>query len=123
MIEGIGIDLVRLDRVRKIYRDHSHSLSHFLTSKELRILARLRKKDLPALIFAFKEAVFKALDYHWINWKEIELVPGKGTSWRVKLYGTLQKWAQHRKIKQVMVRGAVGSSHAFAYAMALRGKS
>ena len=68
-------------------------------------------------------AITEALEDANMSWKEIELLPGKDKSWRVSLSGALKKWAKQRQIKQVTVHGALGSQHAFAYAMALKGKS
>lgn len=123
MIEGVGIDLVHLERVRRFYNNHKDSLSRFLTPQELRAVAQSKKKSLLALFFALKEAVFKALDYHWMNWKEIEIIREGSRSWRVNLSGAIRKWARDRRIGQIIVDGSISSKHALACAMALKGKS
>ena len=80
MIFGIGVDLVDIDRVRKLLsKNESKFLSRCFTSDEITYAKKFSdpSKRL-AVRFAAKEAVMKSLGYGWrqIHWKDIEITGG-----------------------------------------------
>ncbi|MBS4192513.1 holo-ACP synthase [Bacillus sp. FJAT-49705] len=64
MISGIGIDIVELDRIKKIYERQEKFVERILTSKEkaeFKVLTKERKTEYLAGRFAAKEAFSKAM--------------------------------------------------------------
>ncbi|TCS78356.1 holo-ACP synthase [Tepidibacillus fermentans] len=81
MIFGIGVDLIELERIRKIVeRSELAFIKKILTSVEIEHLPRLPRRKIEYLAgrFAGKEAVAKALGTGIgknLNWKDIEILP------------------------------------------------
>lgn len=97
MIIGIGVDLVEVGRVRKIYEKFGEKFLNKIGIKE--------KKMFPeeiAGIFALKEAGYKALRpiKEFFNPKEIEIVKRKGGANLILYKGKLKKrWEKLGKPK------------------------
>jgi holo-[acyl-carrier protein] synthase len=78
MVEGLGVDVVEIDRVARIVdRWGEHFLGKIFTVREL-AYARARKNSLHhiAARFAVKEAVAKAVATGWrggFRWKDVEV--------------------------------------------------
>ena len=81
MIYGVGVDLVDIDRVRRLLKkNESKFLSRCFTNKEIEYSNKFSdpSKRLAAR-FAAKEAVMKSLGCGWrqIKWKDIEITGGE----------------------------------------------
>ncbi|MBU2573159.1 MAG: holo-ACP synthase [Elusimicrobia bacterium] len=71
-IAGIGIDIIEVARIRKIFGKHPASLKRFFTPEETRYCLKSRNKyERIAARFAAKEAVIKALDIKNLRLKDI----------------------------------------------------
>ena len=75
MIVGIGVDVVEIDRIRKIAERRKGFLSKIFVPEEIEY-CQSRRNPYPhfAARFAAKEAVFKALGTGWsrgLKWSEI----------------------------------------------------
>lgn len=79
MIVGVGVDLVKISRIRAAAeRWGDRFLTRVFTERE-QTYARRRREPAPHLAgrFAVKEAVFKALGVGWrlgVRWREVEVV-------------------------------------------------
>ena len=69
MIFGIGIDILRADRVAKVYAQYGERfLSHLLMPEELELFQRQKRPErFLAMRFAAKEAVVKAMGTGFAN--------------------------------------------------------
>ncbi len=96
MILGCGIDIVAVDRIRRLYERHGERfLRHLLTADE-RLAALSLTNPVPRLAgrFAAKEAVMKALGTGWtggVNFVQIEVVNTPVGAPGVRLSGTAQQ--------------------------------
>jgi len=107
MICGIGIDLVRIDRIRAIAeRWQARFLDRLYTEAERRYcLARPSPYASFAGRFAAKEAVLKALGTGWtdgISWHDIQVLNDRAGRPRATVSG---------RVKTLMKRAGVTSIH------------
>ncbi len=119
MIAGIGIDLVRIERIKKTIEkwgdsflnrvftknEQDYSYSHILPYQHL------------AGRFGVKEAFLKAIGTGWgggIRWTDIEVTRNKNGSPEIKVYGVLEKILSKKQVKDVLV----SISHERDYAIA-----
>ncbi len=73
MVKGIGIDIIEVERVKKIAEKNPKFLNRIFTSREVSYCLKKRNKyQHLAARFAAKEAFFKAIGKR-ISWKEVEL--------------------------------------------------
>ncbi len=73
MVKGIGIDIIEVERVKKITKKNPKFLDRIFTSREVSYCLKKRNKyQHLAARFAAKEAFFKAIGRR-INWKDVEL--------------------------------------------------
>jgi holo-[acyl-carrier protein] synthase len=92
MIVGIGIDMVRVDRVAGLLERRPERATTRLFSEEERTacLGRARPEECFAARFAAKEAFLKALGTGWargIGWREVEVSAGPGSRPYLRLSG------------------------------------
>ncbi len=108
MIVGIGIDIVDVERVKKIlerYRDRF--IPRVFTDAEARYAGRsVREAERFAGRFAVKEAVLKAFGTgksQGILWKDVETVRGAMGRPEVMLYGNAKKYMNKLNGKKIHV--------------------
>lgn len=74
MVEGIGIDIIEVHRVKKLAEKNPRFLERIFTDREIRYCAEKRNKyQHLAARFAAKEAFFKAIGKR-IGWRDVELI-------------------------------------------------
>ena len=108
MIVGIGVDLVDLERIRRmIERYEDRFLDRILTAGEKAYCARHRDRTPPvAARFAAKEAVLKALGTgldHGIRWCDVEVVRGTSGPPRIELHAAAAAHAKGMSIDHVHI--------------------
>jgi holo-[acyl-carrier protein] synthase len=105
-IEGIGVDIVDVKKLKKILKGKAGSkfISNTFTKREIECAKGGLNIYKLATSFAAKEAVFKALGTGWIEGKDVEVVRSReeGTP-SVALHGRIRKIAKKMKIKKVLV--------------------
>jgi holo-[acyl-carrier protein] synthase len=118
MIVGVGIDLVKIDRIDKAGKDHPGFLERVFTDREREYCTR---QKYPAQHFAgrfaAKEAVLKAIGTGWsagVKWTDIEVLHGEGGGPIVNLSGRVKDLIDLRGVKQVFL----SYSHDEGYAVA-----
>lgn len=73
MVKGIGIDIIEVERIKKIAEKNPSFLQRIFTPQEISYCLKKRNKyQHLAARFAAKEAFFKALGRR-ISWKDVEL--------------------------------------------------
>ncbi len=73
MVKGIGIDIIEVERIKKLAEKNPNFLERIFTSHEVSYCLKKRNKyQHLAARFAAKEAFFKAIGKK-ISWKEVEL--------------------------------------------------
>lgn len=108
MIEGFGVDIVEVKRIRAAVKKFgSRFLSRIFTEREL---AYCKRKGAPeqhlAARFAAKEAVYKAFGGDGRNpiaWTDVEIVNDRYGKPLVILKGTAKRLMVKRKVKKVVV--------------------
>jgi holo-[acyl-carrier protein] synthase len=123
-ILSVGVDLVELDRIRRVMADHGERfLVRIYTAAE-----RARYRDrLPELAvrFAAKEAVAKALGVglnhmssHGIGWQEVEVLPDPLGKPEVYLSGRAQALAAEKGLHTWAISLSHGRDQAIAFVVA-----
>lgn len=96
MIEGVGIDVIEVDRIKKVYEKYKDRfLKKVYTEKEINFCCNRKNMFLMlASRFAAKEAFMKALGRGFlggISWKEIEIEDPGFKKPHITLYGIAKK--------------------------------
>ena len=117
-----GIDIVRCDRIERVWKDHGeHFLNRIYTPAERdycldckTVAVRLSGR------FAAKEAVLKALGTGWrgeIRWTDIETLPDPLGRPVVALHGATAALAQRQGITRILMSISHTADHAVASAI------
>ena len=114
MIEGIGTDIIGLDKIGH-YSNKNYFVNLVFTKKEIGY-ARSKKDKVShfATTFAAKEAIFKALGTGWLNPKEIEIIRDKKGKPKAVLSGGLKRLLKESKI---MLSLSYSNEYAVAFAV------
>jgi holo-[acyl-carrier protein] synthase len=123
-IIGHGVDLVRIDRIEEMVRDHAERfLERCFTVGELGYcLGRKRQGEHLAARFAAKEAVLKAMGKglaDGMTWTEVEVVRSASGVPEVVLSGRAAVVAREMGIARVLVSLSHTDDHAMASAIAV----
>lgn len=123
MIEGSGIDLVEISRIKKAIEKWGEGfLGHVFTKGEIEYAQKRRFSfEHLAARFATKEAVLKAFgDGKWIDWKNIEIFNTATGGPGVKLHGYLEKIRKKRNISEIVVSMSHTKDYALANALLIK---
>jgi holo-[acyl-carrier protein] synthase len=117
MIVGIGIDLVKIDRIDKAGK-HEGFLERLFTDREREYCSRQKfPAQHYAARFAAKEALLKAIGTGWsagVKWTDMEVLHGEGGGPIVNLTGRVKDLIDLKGVKQVFL----SYSHDEGYAVA-----
>jgi holo-[acyl-carrier protein] synthase len=123
-IEGIGTDIVSVERIKDISLRNSRFLKRVFTERELAYCFK-RKDPYQCLAarFAAKEAVFKSMGtgLSGCRWTDVEVVRSGFSAPIVHLGGNAGKIAGGRGISKVMLSISHERGMAVAFALAVRG--
>lgn len=121
MIKGIGIDIVNIDRLRKIISIWEEKFEkRIFTPQEINCQKRRNGRVKPIQLggrFAAKEAVFKSLGVN-TSWQDVQILSTKEGKPYVILGGKIKKIAKEKGIKLVLVTISHDTSYAIAEAVA-----
>lgn len=125
MIQGVGIDLIELDRFKAaMKRQGAAFLEKLFTPAERRYCEdKWNRIAHYAARFAAKEAVLKALGTGWsggIRWTDVEVLRDGAGSVSVRLAGHAKKEASRRKIRRIHLNLTHAEKYAAAVAVAER---
>ena len=118
---AIGIDIIEVDRVRKVYQHHGDRfLKRVFTEAE--VLQCRGKANRLAGRFAAKEAISKALGtgLHGVAWREMEVVQLRSGRPTVTLHGNAKRRAQFLGISAFDVSIADLKDFSIAIAVAIQ---
>lgn len=95
MVVGVGIDIIEVERIRKVFRDRDEKfLSKIFTEKEL-AYCRQFSDPYPHLAarFSAKEALYKSIGFGVIHFAEIETLNETSGKPYIVLHGdTAKRW-------------------------------
>lgn len=121
---SVGVDIIELDRIRRVVERHGERfLARIYTPEEI---ARYRDY-LPELAarFAAKEAVSKALGVglnhisaHGVGWQEVEVLPDPLGKPVVRLTGRAQELADRQGLREWAISLSHGRDYALAFVVA-----
>lgn len=118
MIIGIGVDLVKIDRIDKAGKNHEGFLERLFTDREREYCSRQKfPAQHYAARFAAKEAVLKAIGTGWsagVKWTDMEILHGEGGGPIVNLTGRVKDLIDLKGVKQIFL----SYSHDGGYAVA-----
>lgn len=114
MIKGIGVDVVEIDRFRKIV-DKQFFIDQVLTENEKSILSNPDFKHIQiAIFFALKEAALKSLGiglYYGYYWRSVDT----SESSNLKLTGYVKEYAEKNDIQKMTSTYAHTKKHILAF--------
>ena len=107
MILGVGIDLVSIKRIERVYRRRPERFLRRIFTAAERDFLRERRFYMPAMAsrFAAKEAVLKAIGCGIgpAGLREVEVLAPPGKPPRVRLYGDAARLAEEHGITAVEI--------------------
>ncbi|HEA46809.1 MAG TPA: holo-[acyl-carrier-protein] synthase [bacterium] len=124
MIKGVGIDLVKIERIKKAINNNGKFLERVFTKKE--IIRGEKKKNryqFYGALFATKEAVMKALGTGWrkgVRWRDIQIIHNNDGKPEVRLVGKTKEIAKKLGINEVLVSMSHTKEYAVAQAIAIK---
>jgi holo-[acyl-carrier protein] synthase len=123
MIVGIGVDIIEVDRIRRIVsRQGQRFLRRVFTEKEIQYSRRYAHPDQRfATRFAAKEAVLKALGMGWqkgTSFLDVEIRTNKLGAPAVELHGHTLEISRRLGIKKIFISLSHTDSYAVAQAVA-----
>ena len=119
MIHGVGVDLVRVERVEAIWTRWGERFLRrlFTPAEQAYCLARPRPAEELAVRLAAKEAAFKALGPVWsdgVGWSDFEVENDTRGRPHLRLHGVAREWAEGRSLRV----GGISLSHEGGLALA-----
>jgi holo-[acyl-carrier protein] synthase len=121
MIVGIGVDLVKIDRINKAGRNHSGFLERVFTDREREYCGRQKfSAQHYAGRFAAKEAVLKAIGTGWsagVKWTDIEVLHGEGGGPIVNVSGRVKDLMDLKGVRQILLSYSHDEGYAVAQAV------
>jgi holo-[acyl-carrier protein] synthase len=118
-----GVDIVWVDRVARLVREHGAFQEQIFTDEELAYcLPRRRRYEHMAARFAAKEAVLKAFGSglaERMRWTDVEIVRGAAGRPSVRLHGRVAERAAERRLIDLDVSLSHTEGLAVAHAIAV----
>jgi holo-[acyl-carrier protein] synthase len=123
MVNGVGIDLVEIERFKAVMRRRGERfLEKLFTAGERKYCeGKMNRLAHYTARFAAKEAVLKALGTGWsggIHWTDIEVVHEGTGSVSARLIGLAAKVAKQKKIRKIHLNLTHTDKYASAVAVA-----
>jgi holo-[acyl-carrier-protein] synthase len=120
----MGIDIVEIDRVRRILVRRREFVERFFGPEEINYY-EIRNMNVSSIAggFAAKEAVAKALGtgFRSFRWSDIAILPNELGRPVVNLYGKAKEISRGLGIERILVSISHGRDYAVAHALALGG--
>jgi holo-[acyl-carrier protein] synthase len=123
---GIGIDIVEVNRIEQMAREHEGFLTRVYTGHEITYCTKKKNQFQHfAARFAAKESVLKALGVGWgrdIKWTDVEVVNDPLGRPRINAYGGVKKLMEQKGISEILVSLSHVSHYAVASAQLVKGR-
>jgi holo-[acyl-carrier protein] synthase len=117
-----GIDLVKIDRIKRFLAEHENRWNKIFTPTEVDYCLKKKKNQFQhfAARFAAKEAILKALGIGLLmgfRLKDIEVVnDGRGRP-KINLYGKVKRIAEKKCVREISISLSHSSEYAVAHAL------
>lgn len=122
-IRGVGVDIVQLNRIRRLLRFSSRTLKWVLHPSEVNFFRRQRNKtEWLARFFSAKEAVFKSLgltNFGAVGFRYVEIKFMNNCTAEATLYGYLKK-SVHKHIDKIFVASTKLNTHIISQAISIK---
>ena len=119
MISGIGVDIIKVNRIKKAIENSSHGFIDKVFTKTEQEWCGKRKNTFQhfAARFAGKEAVLKAFNLGWgsVDWKSIEIENDTAGAPRVVLHNHMKEICHEKYVDKIFL----SLSHFDSYAVAV----
>lgn len=126
MILGAGIDIIEIERIRRVVNRRRNFTSRFFTPGERKYFHSRGKKSVESIAgyFAAKEAVVKSIGtgFSGFRWQEIEIKKLAQGQPQVILWGKAKTEAKKRGISRIVLSISHCKEYAVAQAIAIREK-
>ncbi len=125
MVEGSGVDIIEVERIRKAVKKWGDSfLRKVFTDREIEYAnsRRFAYQHLAAR-FATKEAVLKAFGGGWIRtlpWKDVEVINDSNGKPKIKLHGEAKRIYNKKKLGKIVISMSHTKDHAVANAILVK---
>lgn len=121
MIRGIGIDILEIDRMKKIMEKDGRFIERIFTSAEIQYCsAKAKKEQHFAARFTAKEAFFKALGLGWRNgmaWKDVCVENDRMGKPEIKIDGVTRDFFRKESYRKIHL--SVSHSRQYAVSMVI----
>lgn len=124
MFYEIGIDIVELDRIKKLVKNNDRFLLRVFTEKERELFLK-RKNNLHTIAanFSAKEAVAKAFGHGigFLGWRNIEILRDENGKPIVNLYGRTKEIGLQKGIMDIRLTISHSKEYAVAFCLIIGG--
>ncbi len=121
MIVGIGVDLVKIDRMDRATRNHAGFVERVFTEREREYCSRQKyPAQHYAGRFAAKEALLKAIGTGWsagVRWTDMEILHGDGGGPLVNVTGRVKDLMDLKGVKTIFLSYSHDEGYAVAQAV------
>lgn len=119
MIKAIGIDIIKIERLKRALQRWGTRLEHrIFTSKEMDASQKKTRLTYLAGRFAAKEAVFKSLGTGGY-WQDIEVLSEKNDRPYIVLQRKMKRIADQKGVKKILISLSHDRNYAIAQAIAI----
>jgi len=126
MVVGIGVDLVKIERIDKAGRNHSGFLERVFTEAEREYCSRQKfSAQHYAARFAAKEALLKAIGTGWsagVKWTDMEVLHGEGGGPIVNIAGKVKDLMDLKDVRQILLSYSHDGDYAVAQVVLVGGR-
>jgi len=122
MVKGVGVDIIEIERIKKVVDTYERFVSRIFTSNEQNYCLSRPKSELHfAVRFAAKEAAMKALGTgaKGVRWTDFEVGRKEGGQPFISLSGQALEKAKEKGIDEILVSLSFNHSQAIATAVAI----
>ncbi len=124
MVQGLGIDIVEIERFKKAMDRHPRIIDRLFTKTEKDYCMNRKKPHLHfAVRFAAKEAVLKSIKTgrNGVGWKDVEIQRQDSGVPEIKLHNKAIEIKESENIKKIIVSLSFSHGSAIAAAIAVGG--
>ncbi len=119
MIKAIGIDIIKIERLKKAIQRWGARLEHkIFTSREIDAGQGKTRFTYLAGRFAAKEAVFKSLGTGGY-WQDIQILSEKNNKPYIVLQRRMKRIAECKGVKKILISLSHDSDYAIAHVIAI----
>lgn len=127
MIAGVGTDIIRVERIKRLLLNYPHFVDKVFTAGEIEYCSgKASPEQSYAVRFSAKEAVMKALGTGWngmVNWKDIEVVYDEQGKPEILAYNGTRELLDQLEVSAIHVSLSHEKEYAVAFVVLERQKT